>query len=749
MVNNSLFKLSEIPKFHPISQRYERKAFWDEQRRYIIEGYWVGGKWMPPELYYYINFHHITLEKGIYRGISLPWLRDIDWEKAYLYSEAIGFSGFENDTELSCNRLLIDNRYNDNDLLRICTAQNVVDQKYYNNLFKSDGSRKTYVPARDYIQRIFKANMGKPLYYNSAKHFIELAARGLGKSFWASGLIAHNFNTGGAKDYDMYLQLLKENNPLKTETVVGAIDTKYSSKLMDKVKTGLDKLPGRESIRVDNETIVYPSPLALTCDGSFAVGKVYRAIYTGSQIQHVTFADNPLAANGGRPNRIFLDEIGFQGNILETWEAIESTQANEAFKRLTIYGMGTGGLTSAGAVTYMQEIFYNPEAYNCLAFEDTWEHKGKICYFISTLKSNNDYKEGPNLISNEERALQDVLKERELAKKARSKKKLLGLIINKPLVPSEIFLRSEGTFFPIEDLKQALGELETNKVLLSSSWKVDLLLDSTGKVITKPSNKLPIRDYPLTGAVDMDACIEIFEKPKSGESSEIISGRYFIVTDPVDNDGNDDIKRSLQSSFVYDAWVDRIVAEYTARTYLASQYYENVRRLALYYNAKILYENNKKGLFAHFKNKGSVSMLLETPKLIKDQTKDKDISVGNKMYGVNMNTDILKLHAIELLKEWLVKQAYNENDGVMNLQRLRSVALIKELIAYTMDLNADRVSALLMLMILLEDKQRIIESNKKLGTTNTEEVKKDDDFWKRAYNGRRLNVYSGLNSFYH
>ena len=141
-------------------------------------------------------------------------------------------------------------------------------------------------------------------------------------------------------------------------------------------------------------------------------------------------------------------------------------------------------------------------------------------------------------------------------------------------------------------------------------------------------------------------------------------------------------------------------------------------------------------------------MLLETPKLIKDQTKDKDISVGNKMYGVNMNTDILKLHAIELLKEWLVKQAYNENDGIMNLQRLRSVALIKELIAYTMDLNADRVSALLILMILLEDKQRIIESNKKLGTTNTEEVKKDDDFWKRAYNGRRLNVYSGLNSFY-
>ena len=40
----------------------------------------------------------------------------------------------------------------------------------------------------------------------------------------------------------------------------------------------------------------------------------------------------------------------FRKNILETWEAIESTQAAEVFKRLTIYAMGTGGLTSAGAV---------------------------------------------------------------------------------------------------------------------------------------------------------------------------------------------------------------------------------------------------------------------------------------------------------------------------------------------------------------------------------------------------------------
>ena len=59
MIHNSNFRLKEIPNFHPELEYYDRVSFWKEEKRKCIEGYWVGGKWMPGPLYYYINFHNI------------------------------------------------------------------------------------------------------------------------------------------------------------------------------------------------------------------------------------------------------------------------------------------------------------------------------------------------------------------------------------------------------------------------------------------------------------------------------------------------------------------------------------------------------------------------------------------------------------------------------------------------------------------------------------------------------------------
>ena len=99
MVDNSNFLLKEIPKYHAISQQYDRIAFWKEQKQRCIEGYWCAGKWMPGTLYYYCNFHTIRFEdEGTSsRVIGRPWLRDIEWERAYIYEEAMGFSGFFKD----------------------------------------------------------------------------------------------------------------------------------------------------------------------------------------------------------------------------------------------------------------------------------------------------------------------------------------------------------------------------------------------------------------------------------------------------------------------------------------------------------------------------------------------------------------------------------------------------------------------------------------------------------------------------
>ena len=106
IIENSNFRLQEIPNYHPELEYYERVSFWKEEKRKCIEGYWSSGKWMPGPLYYYINFHNIQFEDdtSVAQAFGLPFLRDIDWELFLIYEECRGFSGFTNDKKTTCDR---------------------------------------------------------------------------------------------------------------------------------------------------------------------------------------------------------------------------------------------------------------------------------------------------------------------------------------------------------------------------------------------------------------------------------------------------------------------------------------------------------------------------------------------------------------------------------------------------------------------------------------------------------------------
>lgn len=729
MINNSLFRVEEIPDYHPIAQLYERDEFWRTQKKRAIEGYWVGGKYMTGELYYYVNFHNIKFEDdgGFATAIGLPFLRDIEWEKSYIYAEACGFSGFELDTENTCHRWY---------------GPEKEKAIKYGKITEEEVLSKKYIPARKYLRKVYNKNLGKPIYHNTAKNVIDLEGRGGGKSYWASACIAHNFLFDGARDYDEHLRKRKEGNPYVSDTVVGAIDAKFSNDLLSKVKVGVENLPGAKRITNNyGDTEYHPSPLSVNITGSLAPGRNWKS-GTESVLNHRTFQDNPLAANGTRPNRCFLEEVGFMNNIKESWGAIEATQAAAQHKRLVIYGLGTGGLTTAGAALYTQEIFYNPEDYNCLIFEDKWENKGNIGFFLPAYLTRNEFKEGPNKITNEAKANMAINEEIEDAKKGGSKIQLLSKIINNPSKPSEIFLRLEGNKFPTQDLKQALAELESDNIKLKASYKVDLLEKTKNNITLIPSEKETIINYPLGKNDTMDACIELYQKPKVDGDGKVISNRYIMSTDPVDDDGNNDTTRSLQSTFILDTWTDKLVAEYTARTYLASDYYENVRKLCILYNAKNLYESNKKGMYGHFKNKHALFYLAETPQILKDQELVKSTGIGNRSLGVNMSNDRIKLYGIDLVLEWLEKPSY-DNPDIKNLYTIRSQALLKELISYSMDINADRVSAMIALMIYRAELDFQIEATRSTTIKSTSE----STFWGNAYKGfNKDKVHRNMNN---
>ena len=94
-----------VENLNPHSVQY--LSYWKELKRRIIEGYWFEGKWMPGPLYFYINFCKIQLlkkETDVNKSLNRPNLRDVEWEKAYVYTEAKGFSGFSDDKLVTCNR---------------------------------------------------------------------------------------------------------------------------------------------------------------------------------------------------------------------------------------------------------------------------------------------------------------------------------------------------------------------------------------------------------------------------------------------------------------------------------------------------------------------------------------------------------------------------------------------------------------------------------------------------------------------
>lgn len=212
--------------------------------------------------------------------------------------------------------------------------------------------------------------------------------------------------------------------------------------------------------------------------------------------------------------------------------------------------------------------------------------------------------------------------------------------------------------------------------------------------------------------------------------------------DPYDDDESNTM--SLGSVFVLDLWTDRIVAEYTGRPMLAEDFFEICRRLCLFYNGRMNYEYNKKGLFSHFSMRNSLYLLTDVLEFLKEKQMMKD-GIGNKSKGTNASAPI-NAYSRNLLRSWLLKpipiiQTVDGEEQEVTVPRLytvRSRALIKELINYNNEGNFDRISAMGMLMLLREDKmityQGSINKEKKEIADNN--YLGNDPFFKTNYDAR-------------
>ncbi len=459
-----------------------------------------------------------------------------------------------------------------------------------------------------------------------------------------------------------------------------------------------------------------------------------------------------LNSRGKRAKILIHEEAGIYPNLLQTWNIARPSLEDGDYTFGYQIAFGTGGTVGA-KFEGLEELFYRGKGYKIMMLENVFD-KGNInseCAFFVPEYMNRKgcYDQDGN--SDVIAALVQLLKQRKIVRDNVTKSNIYSQERSeRPVTPQEAVLRIEGNLFPIQDLKDYLAEISVNlHKFTASHYTGRLKISSDGAVdFVYSDSKTPIRDFPIKDNVDKAGAIEIFEHPVRLASGTVPRLRYLGGIDPYDDDHS--TTNSLGSIFILDRFTDRIVAEYTGRPETANEFYEICLRLAKYYNAIICYENDKKGIYQYLYNKNALHYLADNPEILseKDLVKIQN-NYGNKKKGVN-SSKAINAWGRRLQADWLISNAYGsggeDDDGneiapIMNLQQLRSVGYIKELIAWHPDINADRVSAMGMLMILREDYLRL----DKAGTRETRSEILDDPFFKRTGNSLPMYSYTSFN----
>lgn len=444
------------------------------------------------------------------------------------------------------------------------------------------------------------------------------------------------------------------------------------------------------------------------------------ALGTRNEIIGLSLNNDSDKARGKRSHLMIWEEFGMFPGFIDAWNTSRPNVEEGGYSFGQAIALGTGG-TEGSDFSGALEMIYNPLGYNVYGVPNMFD-KGtsggskSILFIGEYMNRKGCYDKNGN--SDVIKAVLEEVKERVFIKyNSTDPSTIAQRIAEHPMSIQEAVMRRDGTLFPVADLTDHLNYIESNKIEWHRGHLVgELYQDPEGNISFRPTDDDPIRDFPLKDNRHKGA-LEIYELPKE-VNGKVPSYRYVGGIDPIDDDHSTTV--SLPSIFILDMFTDRIVAEYTGRPDFADDFYEICRRLAIFYNASLNYENDKKGLFTYFSNHHCTHLLCDTPDILRDVELVKSSMYGNKSKGTNSGKQV-NAYARRLIRDWLlmpVKQTKVELDEhgdevekittVKNLQRLRGIALIKELIMWNPDINADRVSALGMLMIIRENNMKYL-----------------------------------------
>ena len=570
------------------------------------------------------------------------------------------------------------------------------------------------------IQLIKKDNKGKSIrtidfpkfwdghYYKShylnqcrtkGHHAAELASRGKGKSYYAASMLAKRFILGESNDVKK-----------KVQCVATASERKYiqgANQLLDMFQYYIDFCANNTEFPRQRITSSLQN-LAWTMGYIDSETNTRRG--TENSVIGITSKDDESKLRGSRGVLYLLEEAGSFPRLLNLYQVLRPSVEDGNSVWGLIYLYGTAG-DSDSDFSSMQELMYNPNGYNIKAVNNVYDKEGQgrkqFTYFFPGYMNRADcYDEDGN--SDVNKALLEILLDRYKVKyNSTDINAITKRIAEIPITPQEAILKTKDNIFPIAEITKRLNEIDNNPNFYDDTYVGDLVINKGNVEFSPNTLDMPIRDFP-TKDNKVKGAIEIFEMPQEVHG-KIPKDRYIMSLDNYENDEAQSM--SLGSMFVLDLWTDRIVAEYTGRPMFADDLNEICRKLCLFYNAKVMVENNKKNTFSYFSRMNSLHLMADTPEYLKNKQLIKTTGFGNASKGITATLPI-KNFALGLIRDWLLKPVtITKEEGnevveyvVPNLSFIKNRALLKELMLYNPAINVDRIMSLCQLMLYREEK---------------------------------------------
>ena len=438
-------------------------------------------------------------------------------------------------------------------------------------------------------------------------------------------------------------------------------------------------------------------------------------------IQGMSFEKDPTNGVGGPVKFFFHEEAGIAPKMNTTFGYIKPALKS---------GMITTGLfIAAGSVgdldqcEPLKKMILDPEANEIYAVEtnliDDEGTIGMSGLFIPEQWSMPPYIDdyGNSLVKESLVALDEYF---EKIKKTMDPEDYQLEISQHPRNIAEAFRHRKVSKFPSHLVTAQIRRIEDKEY---GYEYLDIFRDETGKVKTKDSNKLPIREFPMTKKTeDKTGVLVVWERPQGNPGF----GQYYASIDPV-AEGKTTTSDSLCSIYVMKAPVevtkvtgidtetyieeDKIVAAWCGRFDDIKQTHERLELIIEWYNAWTVVENNISHFINYMISRKKQRYLVQKDQImfLKDLGANKSVfqDYGWRNTGVLFKHHLLS-YVIEYTKEEL--DTVTKEDGtivktIYGIERIPDIMLLKEMHAYVDGLNVDRLVAFSALVAFMRIQQ--------------------------------------------